>query len=599
MLVQQLKNAPQSAGIYQFFDESGLLLYVGKAKVLKHRVKSYFRFSSPLSAAPNLSLRILKMVQEIHRVEYIVVQSEHDALILENSLIKQLKPKYNILLRDDKTYPYITINLNEAYPRFEVTRKVITEKNRVYFGPLSTSAKALIDALYLAFPLVQKRTCIAGKKACLFHQINRCLAPCEGKVTPHAYARIVEEALLALRNQSLLIQSLSLKMHAAAEKLNFEEARTLRDIIAAIKSASHTTHVELLHLENFDVFAIVIEGKTAAIMRLFIREGKIVSTSHSLVNSANGFDKDELYERALFEFYHPMHQTFSKHILLADPLENKEAMETFLQAKFHQKITITTPKRGDKYHLTHIARNNARTLLEQASSKKSETLPEALQNLFDLGALPKRIEVFDNSHLGGSSPVGAMIVWEEGFVKSAYRKYALSHKDEYAQMKEMLERRIKHFSDEAPPDLWILDGGQTLLNLAVTLLQSHGIMVDVLSIAKEKIDAKAHRAKGSAKDTLWNTRQSFSLSPSDKRLQFIQRLRDEAHRFAITYHQTKKRKNDLHTGLLEAHGVGPGTLKKLLHYFGSFEAIYQASCDDLELCLGEKAGKNIFNFLKK
>ena len=599
MLEHQLKNAPSSAGSYQFFDPSGMLLYVGKAKVLKNRVKSYFRFSSSLTPAPNLSARIHKMVQEVHAVEYIVVQSEHDALILENSLIKQLKPKYNILLRDDKTYPYIAINLAEAFPRFEVTRKVVHDKNIIYFGPLSSSAKALIDGIYMAFPLVQKRNCIRGKKACLFHQIKRCLAPCEGKINSATYANIVQEALHALNHQEVLIEKLSARMQVAVEKLNYEEAALLRDTIAAIKNTLHVTHVELLNLESYDVFAIEIEGKMAAIMRLFIRKGKIVSSSHSILTNAMGFDKEELYQRALFEFYHPMNQTFAHHILIADTLSDKETMENFLHQKFNQKVMISTPKRGEKYHLIELAKRNAHTLLSQALSKNHDTLSHSMKNLFDLHALPERIEVFDNSHLGGTSPVGAMIVWDNGFLKSHYRRYALSHTDEYAQMKEMLERRINHFSQESPPDLWILDGGETLLKLALSLLQHHGIHLDVLAIAKEKIDAKAHRAKGSAKDSIWNMHHVFNLPTTDKRLQFIQRLRDEAHRFALSYHQKKKRGKDLHVNLLEAKGIGEGTIKKLLNYFGTFEAIYHASLEEIQLCIGEKTGKNIFNFLKK
>jgi len=599
MLTQQLKNAPSSAGIYQFFDQEGMLLYVGKAKILKNRVKSYFRFSTPLSPSPTLSPRIYKMILEAHKVEYIVVQSEHDALILENSLIKQLKPKYNILLRDDKTYPYITVDLAEEFPRFEISRKVIEDKNRRYFGPFSSSAKALLDALYLAFPLVQKRRCVQGKKACLFHQIKRCLAPCEGKVDIPTYARIVQDALSALREPKILMATLEEKMHTASLKLNFEEAVLLRDMIASLKQSLHVTHVELLSLENYDVFALAVEGKMASIMRLFVREGKIVSTSHSNVHNAYGFDKDELYQRALFEFYNPMHQSFAQHILVAEAFAEKKEMALFLSEKFGKKIDISIPKRGEKRHLVEMAQENAHTLLEQTRSKNSESVPESLRTLFDLAHTPSRIEIFDNSHLGGKSPVGAMVVWEDGFQKSSYRRYALHHSDEYAQMKEMLERRIGDFDKEPPPDMWLLDGGETLLKLANTLLDSQGFSLPVLAIAKEKIASKAHRAKGSARDRIWTKEHCFTLSPSDKRLQFMQRLRDEAHRFAIAYHQKKKRSHDMQMNLLESKGVGHAILKKLLATLGTFEAIYEASCEEFETILGEKMGKKIFNSLKK
>ena len=599
MLAQKLKNAPDSAGIYQYFNDQGTLLYVGKAKSIKNRVKSYFRFSGELSAAPNLSPRITKMVSEVHNVEYIVVQSEHDALILENSLIKQLKPKYNILLRDDKTYPYLAIDLSEPFPRFEVTRKIINDKNIKYFGPLSGSAKALLEALYLAFPLVQKKGCLKGKKACLFYQIHRCLAPCEGKIDTYAYAKIVQEALESLNDQKKLIALLQVKMEEASMKLNFEEAAKLRDIINAIKDALHITHVELSKLEDYDVFAIEIMEKTAVVMRLFIREGKIVSTSHTLMHNAYGFEKEELYQRALFEFYNPMNQTFARHILIAETFSEQTYMSQFLSEKFGQKVTINVPQRGEKLYLTQMAQENAKTLILQQSIKNNNTLAEQMQTLFDLSSLPKRIEIFDNSHLGGKSPVGAMVVWDEGFDKSSYRRYELHHVDEYAQMKEMLERRINDFSKESPPDLWILDGGETLLKLAKTLLVQKGLFIDLLAIAKEKRDAKAYRSKGSAYDLLYNQNQSFHLPPSDKRLQFIQKLRDEAHRFAITYHQQKKRGRDMSLELQKIEGVGLATIKKLLLYFGTFEAIYSATQEELEVTVGKKLGANLFHGLRK
>lgn len=599
MLAQKLKNAPDSAGIYQYFNEQGTLLYVGKAKSIKNRVKSYFRFSGELSAAPNLSPRITKMVSEVHNVEYIVVQSEHDALILENSLIKQLKPKYNILLRDDKTYPYLAIDLSEPFPRFEVTRKIINDKNIKYFGPLSGSAKALLEALYLAFPLVQKKGCLKGKKACLFYQIHRCLAPCEGKIDTYAYAKIVQEALESLNDQKKLIALLQVKMEEASMKLNFEEAAKLRDIINAIKDALHITHVELSKLEDYDVFAIEIMEKTAVVMRLFIREGKIVSTSHTLMHNAYGFEKEELYQRALFEFYNPMNQTFARHILIAETFSEQTYMSQFLSEKFGQKMTINVPQRGEKLYLTQMAQENAKTLILQHSIKNNNTLAEQMQTLFDLSSLPKRIEIFDNSHLGGKSPVGAMVVWDDGFDKSSYRRYELHHVDEYAQMKEMLERRINDFSKESPPDLWILDGGETLLKLAKTLLVQKGLFIDLLAIAKEKRDAKAYRSKGSAYDLLYNQNQSFHLPPSDKRLQFIQKLRDEAHRFAITYHQQKKRGRDMSLELQKIEGVGLATIKKLLLYFGTFEAIYSATQEELEVTVGKKLGANLFHGLRK
>jgi len=382
-------------------------------------------------------------------------------------------------------------------------------------------------------------------------------------------------------------------------KLNFEEAAKLRDIINSIKDALHVTHVELSKLEDYDVFAVEIMEKTAVIMRLFIRGGKIVSTSHTLMHNTYGFEKEELYQRALFEFYNPMNQTFAKQILIAESFNEQESISQFLSEKFGQKITISVPKRGEKLYLTSMAQENAKTILIQHSTKNNNSLFEQMQALFDLTAFPKRIEIFDNSHLGGKSPVGGMVVWDEGFDKSSYRRYELHHKDEYAQMREMLERRINDFSKESAPDLWVLDGGETILKLAKSLLSQKGVHVDLLAIAKEKRDAKANRAKGAAHDLLYNQNQAFELPTSDKRLQFIQRLRDEAHRFAITYHQKKKRGADMSLELQTIEGVGAATIKKLLLYFGTFEAIYEASQEELEVTIGKKLGANLFQGLKK
>lgn len=599
MLKEALQNAPQSAGIYQFFDFSGMLLYVGKAKIIKNRVKSYFRFSEPLSPAPKLSPRIEKMIREVHRVSYIVVQSEHDALILENTLIKQLKPKYNILLRDDKTYPYICVDLREPFARFEITRKVLNHKEIRYFGPFSSSARALLEALYLSFPLVQKKGCSKGKKACLFHQIGRCPAPCEKKIDTKEYAQTLDLAMHALANPSTLLACLKIKMAEASAKLNYEEAATIRDMVQSIHATMHTTHVELLSLGDYDVFAVENNASTAIIMRLFIREGKIVSTAHSIIHHTQGFEKDELYQRALFEFYHPLTHTQVRTILVADTFEEQASMSTFLSEKFGQKMTLTKPQRGEKLPLITLAKNNAQTLLAQHLNQHASSLEENLQRLFDFEALPKRIEVFDNSHLAGANSVGGMIVWEGKFIKSSYRKYRLHHSNEYAQMREMLQRRIEDFSKESPPDLWVLDGGETLLKLARTLLKNAGLHIDLLAIAKEKIDAKANRSKGRANDTLYNHVQSFSLPPSDKRLQFIQKLRDEAHRFALSYHQKKREKNDLQSSLLCVEGLGEAKLKKLLNYFGTFEAIYSASKEELEVTLDKMTVENLVNFLNK
>ena len=265
-LLEKLKQLPNDAGVYQYFDKDGHLLYIGKAKILKNRVKSYFKFTPKLLPADKLGPRIYKMISEVVSCEWIVVPNEHDALILENSLIKQLKPKYNILLRDDKTYPYIVIDYNQDFPRLEITRRILKEKNVKYFGPYSTGAKDMLDSIYEIVPLVQKKSCVSGKKACLFHQIQKCLAPCENKISKEDYAKIVETALEYIYNKSKLITKLNERMSQYANNFRFEEAMTLRDRIKTIEKSQIKSGIDLATNEDIDIFAITASSSFVAFL---------------------------------------------------------------------------------------------------------------------------------------------------------------------------------------------------------------------------------------------------------------------------------------------------------------------------------------------
>ncbi|MDR2100435.1 MAG: excinuclease ABC subunit UvrC [Campylobacteraceae bacterium] len=576
-MLNTIKNLPDSAGIYQYFDANNRLLYIGKAKSLKKRVKSYFRFDKGLSTAPNLSPRIYKMISEAARLEYLLVESEHDALILENSLIKQLKPKYNILLRDDKTYPYIYIDLAQEYPRFETTRKLVKGARVKYFGPFSSSHRAILEALYLLFPLVQKRGCLRDKKACLFYQINKCLAPCEVKVSKEEYAKVIQSAMELINDKKQMIKQLHLKMLQASKMLNFEEASRLRDMQSAIKNSMYISRIDLAKLEDFDIFAVYIEGKSACALRLFIREGRVTSSTHTILNSTEGFDKEELYERLLFEYYTPDIPYLAKNILVADELENQNIIAQALKERCGHNFNIQNPKIGDKKALCSLAVKNAKEILLLDKNNAKITLFESLQNLLEFENTPFTIEVFDNSHLMGEASVGAMITCKNGkFIKSNYRHYHLHAKDEYSQMRELLSERAKRFDKEAAPDLWLIDGGETLRILAEDILQSVGANVDTAALAKEKIDAKAHRAKGSANDIIYTKKGKLVLSPHDERLQFLQKLRDEAHRFAISFHRKTRQKKASENSALKAAGLNSAVIKKLIDYFGTYEAIRNA-----------------------
>ncbi|MCK4440594.1 MAG: excinuclease ABC subunit UvrC, partial [Sulfurovaceae bacterium] len=552
-----LKAIPTQAGIYQYFDKNNKLLYVGKAKNLKNRVKSYWRFTPEFHPNPNVDIRISKMLEQAVRIEYILVDSENDALILENSLIKQLKPKYNILLRDDKTYPYIYIDEALEFPRFDITRKIIKGKNISYYGPFPNGGKVLLDTLYEVFPLVQKKSCLNGGKACLFYQIKKCLAPCEGKITSNKYIEIVNKAKEAIVKRKILIEALEEKMLKLAMQERFEEASLMRDNIKTIKTLTINSNIDLAKPEDLDIFAIINGETKGVIIKLFMRHGKIISSDFSTFRgSSNIYDKNEAYKQALIEFYTLESPRIVKTILVAHPFDDRKEIAKLLSQRFNRKIEIIYPQKGSKSKLTKLAITNANEVLKIDNNTHNE-IEAKIHKLFELTTTPYRVESFDNSHMMGVATVGAMVVWNDNrWDKSSYRRYSLQAKNEYAQMKEMLSRRIENFSQNSPPNLWIIDGGDTLLKLAIKLLYEAGVNLDVIAIAKEKLDSKAHRAKGSAKDIIYTKESVFELKPNDKRLQWVQRLRDEAHRFALGYHQRIHKRETFASVLDTIPGIG-------------------------------------------
>ncbi len=582
-----IQNLPVSAGVYQYFDKHGKLLYVGKAKNLKNRIKSYWRFTPNFSPNRSQSPRILKMLREAETLEYLVVESEEDALVLENSLIKQLKPKYNILLRDDKTYPYIYIDESIDYPRFEITRKIVKGKEISYYGPFPTGGRTLLNALYEVFPLVQKKSCLREGKACLFYQIKKCLAPCEKKVSIERYKEIVLQAKNSIVKRKSLTQVLEKKMTQLAIQERYEEAAQLRDSIDTISTLSISSNIDLANRINLDIFAILNGDERGVIVRMFMREGKIISSSYNYFRHTHIYDENEAYKQALLEFYTIDTPNISKQILTAHNFDESTQIASMLSTRFNKNIEILSPQRGTKAKLTLLALENCKELLSKQLD--NNIIEQRIADLFELSAIPYRVETFDNSHMMGIATVGGMVVWDEGnWDKSNYRRYELHAHDEYGQMKEMLTRRIENFVKNPPPDLWILDGGQANLNLAITLLDQHHVNLHVIAIAKEKLDAKAYRAKGAAKDLLYTANGLIELKPNDKRLHWIQRQRDEAHRYAITYHQNKKRKDDIQISLLGKKGIGKATVAKLIQYFGTFEAIQNASYAELETVTNKK-----------
>ncbi len=593
-LEQTIKQLPSSAGIYQYFDKNSNLLYIGKAKNLSNRVKSYFNFTPILKANSTLSMRITKMINQTVSLHYIVVNSEHDALILENSLIKQLNPKYNILLRDDKTYPYIFIDTKQEYPRFEITRKIIKAPDIKYFGPYSIGAKDILDSIYEICKLVQKKGSLKSKKICLYHQIDKCLAPCELNISKQRYQKEIDLAIDLIENKKLLLSKLTDKMMDYAEDMRFEEAGELRDRCERINKSEIKSEIDFASTENYDIFVLQNSETRAVVVRIFMRNGKIISSTHDFIALNDGYDEDELYQRVLIDFYGTEKLPIVVPILIMKEFEGLEIIKEHLSTIFEKKADIKVPKIGNKKNLIDLAILNAQELLKNDKKRDSTKLLSEIKELLSLHRIPNRVEVFDNSHISGVATVGAMIVYDNSqFDKKSYRTYHLVAKDEYAQMRETLTRRVESFSKNSPPDLWIIDGGTTLLKLASDILESNGVFIDVIAISKEKIDAKSHRAKGKANDILHNTKKSFNLANSDKRLQWCQNLRDEAHRSAITFHKKTKLKLDKESKLLSLHGISQAKIVKLLNHFGTFEVLKTVSEEDIGLVLNGRDAKSI------
>ncbi|DAB28256.1 MAG: excinuclease ABC subunit C [Sulfurimonas sp. RIFOXYD12_FULL_33_39] len=588
-LEESIKQLPDSAGVYQYFDENGNLLYIGKAKSLSKRVKSYFNFTPSLKPNSNLSVRITKMISQTFSMNYIVVNSEHDALILENSLIKQLTPKYNILLRDDKTYPYIYIDYSQEYPRFEITRKTVKSANIKYYGPYSVGARDILDSVYDLCRLVQKKGSLKSKKLCLYYQIGRCLGPCELKISHVEYKKELDLAIELIQNKKTLLKKLEEKMRFYADNLRFEEAKEIRDRCERISRSEIKSEIDFASDENYDIFALKDAGNKAVVVRIFMRDGKIISSSYDYIQLNEGYDEDELYQRVIMEFYGNEKPPIIAPILVACKFESKNIIEEYLTTLFEKKAQIKVPKIGNKKQLVDLALLNAQELLKKDNKQKNNDIAEEIKELFSLQRVPNRVEVFDNSHMSGMATVGAMAVYEdEKFDKKSYRIYHLDAKDEYSQMRETLTRRVKSFSKNPPPDLWVIDGGSTLLNLALEILESDGVFLDVIAISKEKIDKKSHRAKGKANDIIHTKENTFKLIESDKKLQWVQKLRDEAHRCAINFHKKTKLKIDNESKLLTLKGISQAKIVKLIKHFGTFDMLKILSVEEIAAVLSLK-----------
>ena len=590
---EQLKLLPTNPGVYLMKNEQAKIIYVGKAINLKNRVKSYFQSSK------NHSPKVKSMVEKICDFEYIITANEIEALILECNLIKKYRPKYNISLRDDKTYPYIKVTLNEDYPTVSITRKILKDGAK-YFGPY-TSAGAVHEVLNLLKKLFQIRSCrqMNTKRPCLEFHIKRCLAPCTGRVAKSEYREMIKSLCLFLEGRNeVVLKELTSRMQIAAENFQFELAAKLRDQVLAIEKISAKQNI-IIGSSDQDIIGLARKADEACIQIFFIRSGKMIGRDHFLLNGTED-ETDSALLNAFLEQYYNKATFIPKEILLPVEIENEEILSAWLYQKKNGKVSFGLPQRGVKKEMVLMANDNAVVVLEEQMIKNSAGLEQTVGAMKDLGRYLrmekelKRIECFDISHIQGSETVASMVVFSNGAPdKQEYRRYKLKSvegkPDDFKSMQEVVGRRYRQ-SDGIMPDLIIIDGGKGQLNSALEIIRALGhYQIPVVGLAKQ---FEYVFLEGQSEPVI--------LPPNSKALYLIQRIRDEAHRFAITYHRKLRHKRNLVSVLDHIEGVGPTRRKALWDAFGSIAEIKKAKITDLTAVPGisENIANNIVQYFK-
>lgn len=590
---EQLKLLPTNPGVYLMKNEQAKIIYVGKAINLKNRVKSYFQSSK------NHSPKVKSMVEKISDFEYIITANEIEALILECNLIKKYRPKYNISLRDDKTYPYIKVTLNEDYPTVSITRKILKDGAK-YFGPY-TSAGAVHEVLNLLKKLFQIRSCrqMNTKRPCLEFHIKRCLAPCTGRVAKSQYREMIKSLCLFLEGRNeVVLKELTSRMQIAAENFQFELAAKLRDQVLAIEKISAKQNI-IIGSSDQDIIGLARKADEACIQIFFIRSGKMIGRDHFLLNGTED-ETDSALLNAFLEQYYNKATFIPKEILLPAEIENEEILSAWLSQKKNGKVSFGLPQRGVKKEMVLMANDNAVVVLEEQMIKNSAGLEQTVGAMKDLGRYLrmekelKRIECFDISHIQGSETVASMVVFSNGAPdKQEYRRYKLKSvegkPDDFKSMQEVVGRRYRQ-SDGIMPDLIIIDGGKGQLNSALEIIRALGhYQIPVVGLAKQ---FEYVFLEGQSEPVI--------LPPNSKALYLIQRIRDEAHRFAITYHRKLRHKRNLVSVLDHIEGVGPTRRKALWDAFGSIAEIKKAKITDLTAVPGisENIANNIVKYFK-
>ncbi len=614
-LEDKLKNLPENPGVYIMKDETNDIIYVGKAKNLKNRVKQYFQSSRGHSP------KVVAMVEKIRDLEYIITDTELEALILECNLIKKHRPRYNILLKDDKQYPYIKVTVNETYPRIMITRQIKRDGAK-YFGPYTdlSAVNRTIEIINKLFPI---RSCnknierIAGKeRPCLNFHIHRCIAPCQGNISKEEYREIVKRIIMVLDGkQEELIEELHKKMQYAAENLNFEEAAELRDSIAAVRKIAERQKIISSSFIDQDAIAMARQDGEACMQVFFIRGGKLIGREHFLLDGGDLDNRGEVISSFIKQFYNG--DTFvPKEIILHQNIDDIEVLESWLSEKRGSKVKLTIPQKGEKQKLIEMVSKNAedtiKLIMEKYKQDEEKTLG-ACRELADYIGLvepPKRIEAFDISHLQGVENVGSMIVFENGRPKNKdYRRFKIKYVDganDYESMREVVERRFVHGMKEREqleaagidieagkfsifPELILIDGGLGQINAVLPVLRRLGINIQVCGMVKDD----KHRTRG----LIYNENE-ITMPISSHAFRLITNIQDEAHRFAIFYHRSLRAKTAVKSQLDEIPGIGPARRQALLRTFGSLKNIKTASIEELSNVQGmnKKAAEMLYNY---
>jgi excinuclease ABC subunit C len=604
-LEEQLKLLPDKPGVYIMKDVDGQIIYIGKAVSLKNRVRQYFQSSK------NHAPKVRAMVENIEEFEYIITDSELEALILECNLIKKHKPKYNILLKDDKHYPYIKVTIHEDYPRVIMTRKIDKDKAR-YFGPYS-GAYAVRETIEIIKKLFPIRTCnrVMGKntreRPCLNHYIGRCVAPCQGDVNKDEYKNMMKDICLFLSGkQEELISEMEKKMSNAAEAMEYEKAAEYRNKIAAIKQIQEKQKVLSSALEDEDVIAFAQSEDKTCVQIFFIRGGKLIGREHFMLEDVNHSSIKELLNEFVKQFYSGT-VFIPREILLQEEIDEIKIIESWLTGKRGSKVYIKVPQKGEKRDLVELAAKNALITMQHFSEKlmrdkkMSEGAIEELSDILNLETIPRRIEAFDISNIQGVDPVGSMVVFIDGKPKnSEYRRFKIKTvigANDYASMQEVVERRFRHGLEEVDrikeqmieidggkfsnfPDIILIDGGEAQVNSALEVLNGLNITIPVYGMVKDD----RHRTRG----LIYNG-EEMQISPTCEAFKLITRIQDEAHRFAITYHRSLRGKGITRSVLDDIQGIGENRKKALMKHFGSIDKVKEADIDRLK----EAPGMNI------